>query len=656
MKIVDKLPYFIVAGFAWIAIVSSCANQGMPTGGPRDSIPPVLVSTQPEYKALNFSGEEVRLTFNEFIIPDAISEKLVVSPPLENRLSILTKSKTLIIRFNEELTDSATYSLDFKNSVVDNNERNELEGLRFSFSTGDVYDSLRVAGKIMNGFNLEPEEESLVMLHKNLHDSAVYTLRPNYIAKTDEEGKFLISNIAPGKYHLFSINDLNNDLRYNEGAEKIAFADTLIVPGAEFHAEADTLTQGLDSLLIEGHTHFSPDPVFMRNFTENIYEQYVKKAERESKYKSTFVFNETVIDTFGIRPIHKDTKDWFVLEPNEKFDSLTVWIADTTLAANDTIPVEMSYYQLDSLDQLYLQTDTVELIFTEKKEESKRGRRDRNEDDEEEEGPEPVPQFNWSTNLSSSNFELNNDILLTAPHPLAGIDTSAMLLYLSQDTLKTPLNFKFAKDTTAWRTYRIAHNWEPETSYTLEIDSAACINIYGITSKALESSFKTRAEDYYGSINLELNNVTGDVLVQLLENTDKEEVIREIKTHENGTVIFDFLAPDKYKVKVIYDRNSNGKWDPGSYQDKFQPELVSYINEVIKVRSNWEWKHDWNLTPDPTFIKNIRDKELEEQQRKEAEEKARRESEQGTNQRQQQNNMFGPGGGISPGSLRPTGR
>jgi len=656
MKILDKLPYFIVAAFAWIAIVSSCANQGMPTGGPRDSIPPVLVSTQPEYKALNFSGEEVRLTFNEFIIPDAISEKLVISPPLEKRPSILTKSKTLIIRFNEELKDSSTYSLDFKNSVVDNNEGNELKGLRFSFSTGDVYDSLRVAGKIMNGFNLEPEEESLVMLHKNLHDSAVYTLRPNYIAKTDEEGNFLISNIAPGKYHLFSINDLNNDLRYNEGAEKIAFADTLIVPGAEFHAEADTLTQGLDSMLIEGHTHFSPDPVFMRNFTENIYEQYVKKAERESKYRSTFVFNETVIDTFGIRPLNAETKDWYILEPNEEFDSLTVWIADTTLAANDTIPVEMSYFQLDSLDQFYLQTDTVELIFTEKKEESKRGRRGRNKDDEEEEGPEPVPQFNWTTNLRSSNFELNNDIALTAPQPLAGIDTSAMLLYLSQDTLQTPLNFKFAKDTTAWRTYHIAYNWEPETSYTLEIDSAACINIYGITSKALESSFKTRAEDYYGSINLELNNVPGDVLVQLLENTDQEEILREIKANADGTVVFDFLAPNKYKVKVIYDRNGNGKWDPGSYQDKFQPELVSYINEVIKVRSNWEWKHVWDLTPDPTFIKNIRDKELEEQKRKEAEENARRESEQGTNQRQQQNNMFAPGGGISPGSLRPSGR
>ncbi|MFW5773724.1 MAG: Ig-like domain-containing protein, partial [Tangfeifania sp.] len=152
MKIIDKLPYFIVAAFAWIVIISSCANQGMPTGGPKDTIPPVLIHTEPDYKALNYEGGEVRLTFNEFIIPDAVSEKLVVSPPLEKRPTILTKLKTLIIRFNEELKDSTTYSLDFKNSVVDNNERNPLENLRFSFSTGDVYDSLRVAGKVLNSF------------------------------------------------------------------------------------------------------------------------------------------------------------------------------------------------------------------------------------------------------------------------------------------------------------------------------------------------------------------------------------------------------------------------------------------------------------------------------------------------------------------------
>lgn len=640
-----------MAGFAWVVIISSCANQGMPTGGPKDTIPPVLIGTQPKYKSLNFEGNEVRLTFDEFIIPDQVSEMLVVSPPLEKRPTILTKSKTLIVRFTENLRDSVTYSLDFKNSIVDNNERNPYESLRFSFSTGNRLDTLRVAGKVVNGFNLEPVENTLVLLHKNLHDSAVYTVQPDYISKTDEKGLYLFDNLAEGKYHLFSLNDLNNDMLYNEGAEEVAFHDTMIVPSAEYHAEADTVASGADSLLIAGHIHFNPEPVYLRQFTEKIYEQYLKTSKRDSRYQATFVFNEPVSDTFNIELVDTIVPNWFVLEPNQKFDSLTMWIADTTLAAQENIRMELSYYQLDSLGELYVHKDTTDLQFAEKEDDSRRSRRRSRED--EEEGPPPVPQFNWTTNLRSSAFDLNKDILLTSPQPVKYIDPSAVSLYLADDTLKIQLPFKFSQDSTTWRTYRIAFPWESETSYTLEIDSAACINIYGISSKELSTTFKTRTEDYYGTINLELTNVEGQVLIQLLENSNDEKVLQEKKINGDGMVTFEYIAPEKYKIKVIYDENEDGKWNTGSYQDKHQPERVAYINEVIKVRSNWDNNLTWDMTPDPSFIKNIRDKELEEQLRKEAEEKALQESEQRFNtDPQQQDNRFQPGG-MAPGSMQP---
>lgn len=649
MRILDKLPYFIVAGFAWIVIVSSCANQGMPTGGPKDTIPPVLVGTHPNYKALNYKGSEVRLTFDEFIIPDQVSEVLVISPPLEKRPTILTKSKTLIVRFNEDLRDSVTYSLDFKNSIVDNNERNPLENLRFSFSTYNQLDTLRVAGKVMNAFNLEPVKNTLVMLHKNLHDSAVFTLRPDYVARTDDDGLYLFDNIAKGKYHIFSINDVNNDLRYNEGAEEIAFHDTLIVPSAHYHAEADTLASGADSLLIAGHIHFLPEPIYLRHFTEKIFEQYLKTSVRDSRFQCTFVFNEPVSDTFHIQLVDTIVPDWFVLEPNLDYDSLTLWIADTLLASQENIRMELSYFQLDTLNQLVVQKDTIDMQFTEREDDSRRRRRTRDED---EEGPPPVPQFNWITNLSTSGFDLNKDIVLASPHPVKYIDPSAFIVYHSNDTLKKPLPVQFTQDTLVWRTYRLSYNWQGETTYTLEIDSAACENIYGITSRKLNSTFRTRSEDYYGTINLALTGVESQVLVQLLENNDSEKVIQEKIINENQTVVFDFLAPEKYRIKVIFDENKNGKWDTGSFQDIRQPEGVAYINEVIKVRSNWDNNLKWRLEPDPTFTKDIRDRELEEQMRKEAEEKARQEREQQFNTGQQQENMFQPGG-TSPGSMQP---
>ncbi len=649
MKFSDKIPYLVVACFAWVVIVSSCANQGMPTGGPRDSIPPVLVGTYPDYKSLNFGGNEVRLTFNEFIIPDEVSEELVISPPLEKRPVVLTKSKTLVVRFNESLRDSLTYSLDFKNSVVDNNERNPIENLRFKFSTGNKLDSLRVAGRVVSAFNMEPLENTLVLLHKNLHDSAVYTLRPDYIARSDNDGLYLFDNLAEGKYHIFSLNDFNNNLRYDEGAEAIAFVDSLIVPSAEYHAEMDTVASGADSMLIAGHIHFLPGPVFLRQFSEQIFNQYMKTAKRNSPYQFTLVFNEPVSEEFNVKLVDTEIENWYVAEPNPKNDSLTFWIADTTLTARESILMELSYLQVDSAGELYVERDTVDMQFAQKEDTRKRSR----ERDEDEDLPPAVEQFNWSTNLSPTGFDLNKDVIITAPQPIESFDSSAISLYLTDDTLMNPLSFRFAPDTMAWRTYRIAYPWEDETSYTIQIDSAASTSIYGITSKEFISTFKTRPQDFYGAINLVVTGVDSQMIVQLTENNEAEAVIQEKIISGNQTVVFSYLPPGKYRIKAIYDRNGNGKWDTGSYQDKYQPERVVYINEVVKIRSNWDNNLSWDLTPDPEFTKNIRDFELEEQMRKEAEEKAANEQERlNRGGRQQQDGMFQPGGNSS-GTFQP---
>ena len=650
MQIKGKIPLLIVVALAWIVIISSCANQGMPTGGPKDSIPPVLIETSPEYRALNFDGNKVQFTFNEYIIPDDVSEMLVVSPPLEKRPTIRTKGKSLIIQFNEDLKDSATYSLDFKNSIADNNERNPYKNLRFSFSTGDVYDSLRVAGQLMDAFNLEAVDKGLVLLQSNLHDSAAYKVRPDYIAKTDEKGFFLIDNIAPGTYNIFAINDANNNLLYDEGAEEFAFIDSVIVPSAEFHAEPDTLVKGADSLLISGHTQFYPGPVFLRQFTEDIFEQYIDSYKRKTRYKCEFIFSESVCDTFNINLVGIDATDWYQLEYNEKMDSLTVWIADTTVARNDTLLMEISYFQLDTLDQLYVQKDTLEMTFKKKK--KKNSKKKKKSKSEKKDKPKPIEQFSWITNANKSVFELNKDILLKTPEPVSYFDSTQVLLYLTDDTLKTPLKFKFAKDTSTWRQYKIKYNWESETGYTLEIDSAACTNIFGITSKRLKKKFVIREEDYYGSVIVTASNVYCPMIIQLLKNEKEESVLFEHIITKDRTVVFDYLAPGKYKAKVIYDENGNGKWDTGSYQDKYQPERVGYENEVIKVKSNWSKKLIWDMAPNYGFVKNIRDYELEEQQRKAAEKKAREERENPQRPKNQNNLMQGGGNMRSPDIIR----
>lgn len=616
-----KIPIVFVALLAWVVIVSSCANIGMPTGGPRDTIPPELVATSPEYGALNYKGKDVRLTFDEYIMPDKVSEELVISPPLAKRPVIKTKSKTLIVQFNETLRDSATYSLDFKNSVVDNNEKNPIPNLRFLFSTGPVLDTLRVAGKVVDAFNLEPQENILVLLHRNLTDTAIQKVLPDYIAKTNEEGMFLMDNVAPGTYQLFAVNDQNGDYLYNVGAEEIAFVDTLVVPSVEFHQEVDTTLTGVDSMLVKGHTHFLPEPFYMHYFMEDVFEQYLESVERESRYKCRFLFNESVSDTFGVEVVGLQApQDWMLLECNPTMDTLVLWITDTTLAKNDSLYFELSYTRLDSAGERVVQCDTVLMKYSDPVREEKKKRKK----EEEPEAPAPIPQFVWKSSIPST-MELNGRIRLTAPEPVASFDSTMMRLYLAEDTLKRPLPILFRKDTAAYRTYFISYDWEPEQEYIFEVDSAACVNIYGITSAALSKKFKVREKDYYGSLSFDFSGVECPMIVQLLKNSDKEEVLREKHFDKNGRVEFSLLAPGKYRVKVIYDRNNNGKWDGGSLKDKRQPEPVAYVNEVIKLRSNWSQEHRWDVYYNPAFVKNIVDKEELEKKRKAAAEKALRE-------------------------------
>lgn len=608
IKIENSLLLMVIALFIALAFYTSCANQGMPTGGPKDSLPPILIETSPAMRGLNFSGKEVRLTFDEFIISDAVSEELVVSPPLEKRPSIRTRSKSLIVAFNEDLKSDVTYSLDFKNSVVDNNERNPYNNLRMIFSTGPTIDTLRVAGIVKNGYTLEPQEKLLVMLHSNLSDTAIIKTIPDYVARTDSRGMYLFDNVKSGQYRLYALNDGNRDLKYNPGAEEIAFADSIIIPFAEFRAEPDTIVSGADSLLIVGNTYFFPEPIYLRTFTEKIFDQYIEKAARDTRHRSQIVFNEPVNDTLGIRLLNREATDWYIMENNSRWDSITIWVTDTIIAAMDTLRFEISFSQLDTLKQKHIALDTLSLVYTER---ARPETRRRSRDEDEDEMPEVV-QFTFSDNVKTSGFDLNVPVLISSPEPVQYFDLSAIRLVEVEDLTDTPLPITISQDSTLWRTWRIEHKWKPNTGYILEIDSAACHNIYGITSRKYRRQFTTQKDDFYGSIILELTSVNDPLLIQLLDNSKDEKILRELKTSADGKVTFDYLPPNKYKVKIIFDKNNNGEWDTGSLEEMRQPERVAYLPEIVRVRSNWFNEFKWDLKPDPTYQKSLIDKEEEE--------------------------------------------
>lgn len=600
------VPLLLFISLFYLIFNTSCANQGVPTGGEKDSIPPVVVRTDPGLRGTNFKGSDLRFTFDEFIIQEGISEKLVISPPMKKKPLIKMKGKTLIIEFTEDLRKESTYSLDFKDAVADNNEKNPIKDLRFSFSTGSSYDSLRVAGYVKDALNHEPIEKVLVMLHRQMDYTSFVDSIPDYIATTDKDGLFLIDNVAKGNYRLYALTDADNSLTYNQKGEKIAFADSIMVPSSRFSAENDTILKGNDTIVVSGHVDYSPGPQYLMMFEEEKFNQYLDSYKRNQANKCDFFFTETLNDSFRISLIKPviHNKDWSFIESNHKRDSLTVWITDTLISNRDSLLFELKYEMLDSLNQMMLKTDTIEMVYVKSK--LPKQKKKKNE-------VPVVPTIILSNNINSGGHDLYQNIKIEAPEPLISFNTSMVRLYSILDSVKTEIPIVVEKDTNSIRKYFIQYQWEPNANYLFQIDSAAARNIYGNPSLKVDQKFKTQKEDYYGKIIMNISNLSGPAIVQLLSNDKDERILQKIQILEEGKIEFPFLKPEKYKIRVIIDSNKNGKWDTGYLANYLQPERVMYFPKIIKVRSNFEYKENLQIDYDATLKKELIDDDLEKE-------------------------------------------
>jgi len=604
------IPVMIIAWFGYLAFTTSCANTGMPSGGPKDTIPPVLVSTIPEFLATNYNGTDIRLTFDEYISYDDLSQKLVISPPMKKKPVFKSKGKTLIVEFKDKLKDSTTYSLDFKDAVVDNNEKNPYKNLRFAFSTGPIIDTLRVAGYVKNASNLEPVEDALVVLHRNHDVTAFFDSIPDYIGKTDKTGYFEIRNVAKGSYRLYAVSDADNSLTYNQAGESVAFDDSLIVPDARIVASTDTMPKGDDSLTVQHGVKYYPGIQYLMLFDENVFDQYLDSYSRPAANYCSFVFTESLSDSFQVKLLKpKPPAKWFFIERNRTNDSLTFWITDTLVSNVDTLLLDLRYLVKDSLNQLVTKHDTLDLVYQKPKVEQKQRRRKKEEKEE-------IPQISFSHNIKPKGFDIFDKIVMQAPEPLEYFDTSKVYLYHVVDTVQEKLKINVVPDSMSIRRFFISYPWQPGETYYFRVDSAAAKNIYGYPTQLLEQKFTIQEERYYGSIILNIKNLNGPAIVQLLSNDAKETVLQKIQVLEEGEITFPYLKPDKYKIKVIFDANKNGKWDTGYLKKDIQPERVAYFPKVLRIKSNFEFREPWELKVDPNYGKEVIDED------KAAEEKA----------------------------------
>jgi len=584
-----------------VMLFSRCAREmASLTGGPRDTIPPKLVESEPPNYSVEFDSKEIEIEFNEFIQLKEMEQQFLSSPPFEEDPEIKMKGKGIEVELKESLKDSTTYTLNFGNAIVDYTESNPLRNFKYVFSTGKDLDSMRVEGRVYDAFNLKARENVLVMLYEELNDSVPYNRIPDYVSRTDEQGYYSITNVRQDTFKIFALDDLNNSYLYDSPDEQIGFVDSTVVFEKQMIEEHDTIYSRqpandmvpADSLPIDTVIHrkyrgYPAENFTMGMFNETGKEQYLKSFQRKQPMKVDFIFNRPLRDSLRFALLDSvERKDWYIKKTSAQRDTVSYWLKDTSLYYQEYLKFQVGYQQLDSMNQLQWTSDTLELSYIF------------------EEGEKTSQDTLALENNASKTFNLNQQLRLTLPFPVQSIDTSRIMLEETvNDSVVKPAKFQIQRKEHNLRSVYMDVKWRPNTNYHLTVLPQAIRNIYGVYHDTLDVRLKTRAEDYYGSLKVGLPGLDSEFILQLVQSSnDEEQVIREQYTGDmkDGLVTFEYLDPKEYLLKVIFDRNGNKEWDTGDYLKHEQPEKVRYNPEKINIRSNWEYEIDWDVGQKPT--------------------------------------------------------
>ncbi len=581
MKRIERINLFLTILGAVLLV--ACANKASgPQGGPKDETPPVVLKETPLNGALNYKSKEIIVEFDEIIQLENIQDNVLISPPQQKQPEITSYNKKLSVVFLEDLQDSTTYTIQFGNAIVDNNEKNPLKDYTFSFATGNRIDTLEISGTMVNAADLNPVSGILVGIHAELDDS-LFTTKPFMrIGKTDENGKFTIKNIREGKYRIFGLNDVSRDYMFQAG-EGLAMTDSILIPTVRLEEQCDTIWR--DSVTIDSiHTYigptYYPNNVVLRYFKESKIRQYFVKGERKEPHVFRLYFGAPADSLPIIKPLGDIdwTKKLFV-QPNATLDTLTYWITDTLISKTDTLQFEMTYLKTDSLYELHPQTDTVSVIYRKPRIGSKVKKE------------EPTIVFmSFKTNIANA-FELYNPITLTMGTPLQSYDTAKIRLQEIIDTIRTTLPLKFEALDSIGMSFSIPYTWEPEHQYELQVDSMAFVDIYGNHNDTYTGKFKIRSLEEYSKLIVKLENYNPKAIIQMLDT--KDAVVRTLPASPEGAV-FEYLKPTDYYLRLFIDENGDGKWTTGDFTKKLQPEEVYYYPSKLTLRANWDFEENWN--------------------------------------------------------------
>lgn len=590
--------------------IYACANRGYPEGGPKDETPPQVVEEVPLSYTTNFKAKRVNIYFDEFVQLNDINNKFIFSPPVKKDPKVSLKGKYVQVAIPDSLRENTTYSLDFADAIVDNNESNPLGFYRYVFSTGERIDTLELGGTVVNAESYEPVMGVLVALYEKQGDSIPLKELPDYIARTDSSGNFRLTNLREGHYRVMAIEDANRDKMYTPESEMFAWMDTTVFPVVEpatrvdtFHViekivEADTILR--DSIVRTDYLAYGPSNLYLRLFLEKLTQLYLVEDDRKEREQLNFIFSipgengleVTLWDTLATEPL---PQDWYFKEHSAGNDTLTLWIKDSTVYKKDTLNVILSYMRSDSTGQWERYSDTARYTFRAK--EKKEGKSKKKDEDA------PKVEFLEIKSNISGDLDLGARLYLEFSRPINKSTLDSIRVLEKVDTVYQLIPFQVVEDSLRVRRVFVDAAWKAGGEYQLQIDSATIYDIYGRFNDKLEKKFKVRTEEYYGKIMVNVRGVDCPTIVQLYkaENGKSENgkrtynVVQSKVVEQDGEVVFPLLPEGKYCVRAILDRNGNGVWDTGLYLKHRQPEEIVYLRGEIAVKQNFDVEQDFDI-------------------------------------------------------------
>ena len=656
------------------ALLTKCASTMVPTGGPKDTIPPVIVYMNPDNFSTNIDTlryPKIYVEFNEFVQIKDVQKELFTSPAMKKKPMVTRRGMGIVVQMKDTLRPNTTYAINFGSSIADNNEGNPLHSMRYVFSTGDTVDSMYMSGYTADSYKADSVSKSFIYFfiadsveRPTDWDSTMFKYKPQVIARAEKNGIFIAQNLKPVDYRIYAFEDTNGNMEYEPSVDQIGFLDTTYnpryMPG--FNIWFDSLR----------HYPSAEPQLYFRMFMDKRFARHTLSGhERLNRHKAMLYFGAPNPEVVAVK-FDSIPEDKVIYDPqNYNRDTVALWFDIAPEELPDTIKGEITYFKHDSVNELVESTDKLRLAWV--KVESKEERKKREEQEKEREKAEkageewvaPKEENPFKLNMpSSGEFHKHKTLDMEFDFPLTKFDSTLVTLKMTteENSEATDVEFHFVQDTINRRKYQLKVDWTPKAKYELMMPAGVFENIARESNDTIKYSYTGADPEKFALLNINVKSTHPKARYILQITNAQGKVQREVRDVKAGKYVLDYITAGDIMLRVVEDMNGNGKWDTGDMVLMRQPERTEIFKnedgqEVITTKENWEF--DLEVDMDVLFapitmeslVKMLDDRE-DERLKKLAIDEAKKRQEANKSKNNQNSGMgFGGMGGGAMGGL-----